>query len=252
MEPWEKALYKFVVLWKKRAEVEGALVAGSYVWGCPTKYSDIDVHIVLSDKVDWRERGNKIVDGFLIEYFANPSSQIRSYMREDYGQSRKVDARMFSKGRVLFDKSGVLKKLRQKANEEMKRKLHKLRGMKLELAKYVLWDHLDNLRDLQGQKSPNFRLLYDLLLEKIISTYAKFLGAEIAAPAKLYAFFSDESFRKAYDMPGFPDKRFSRMVIACFRKTELRVIQQLTLYSLSKMGGLKIDGWKARTPLKIT
>lgn len=79
MERWEEALDKFLSEWRRRDYVVGALVCGSYVTGSPTARSDIDVHIILAEESDWRERGNRYVDGCLIEYFANPPRQIRTY-----------------------------------------------------------------------------------------------------------------------------------------------------------------------------
>jgi len=69
---WQLALEKFLKEWKEKDFVEGALLTGSYAIGMETKYSDVDVYIILSDSVEWRERGNKVIDGVLIEYFANP------------------------------------------------------------------------------------------------------------------------------------------------------------------------------------
>jgi predicted nucleotidyltransferase len=63
--PWEHALDRFLLGWKVRAYVKGAVVCGSRVAGTATKFSDIDVHIVMDDRVRWRERGLKIVDGYL-------------------------------------------------------------------------------------------------------------------------------------------------------------------------------------------
>ncbi len=254
MDAWEKALAKFIEPWKKRVDVEGVLVAGSYVWGVPTKYSDIDVHIVLSDKVNWRERGNKVVDGFLVEYFANPPKQIKRYMQENYKSGKRTDAMMFSKGKILFDKRGEVKKLRQFANSEMKRKFIKLRGTELELAKYALWDHLDNLNDLADQKSPGFNLLYNLLLEKVIYTYARYAGVDVGSPAKLHKFFTSEKFRKAYGINAFPDKKFIKLLLVCLNQSgpgAFKAIEKLTLRVFKKTGGLKIDGWKVKTPLKL-
>lgn len=75
MKPWEDALNKFLASWKEQKDVIGAIVCGSFITGLPTERSDIDLHIILSDEVDWRERGNQYVDGFLIEYFVNPPRQ---------------------------------------------------------------------------------------------------------------------------------------------------------------------------------
>ncbi len=60
------------------------MLSGSRVTSFASKYSDIDVYIILSDDVEWRERGNKMIDGCLIEYFANPIKQIKSYFKEEF------------------------------------------------------------------------------------------------------------------------------------------------------------------------
>ena len=75
MENWEKVTNKFLETWLKKDYVVGAFVCGSYVTGRPTKHLDIDLRIIMKDDINWRERGNKIIDGFLIEYFANPIRQ---------------------------------------------------------------------------------------------------------------------------------------------------------------------------------
>ncbi|ADT84055.1 nucleotidyltransferase domain-containing protein [Thermococcus barophilus] len=70
---WQSALNKFLKDWKDKDFVEAALLTGNHAVGVQTKYSDVDVYIVLSDKVDWRKRGI-VIDGVLIEYLANPVS----------------------------------------------------------------------------------------------------------------------------------------------------------------------------------
>ena len=103
---WERALDEFLVPWKSRRGVVGALATGSYVLGTQTDLSDIDVHIVLAPTVHWRERGNKRVNGVLVEYFANPPQQIERYMQTDHAAGRHADAHMFNIGRIVFDKTG--------------------------------------------------------------------------------------------------------------------------------------------------
>ena len=70
MEKWEAAARKFIKQCGFYNEIEAAFLTGSYAAGNADKYSDIDLYIVLSEDVTWRERGNKRFDGFLIEYFA--------------------------------------------------------------------------------------------------------------------------------------------------------------------------------------
>jgi len=90
---------------KDKKEVVGAIVCGSYVTGHSTKHSDIDLHIILKKGTKRRERGNKIVDGILIEYFANPVSSLTQYFKNDFSANKKINSHMLASGKILFDKT---------------------------------------------------------------------------------------------------------------------------------------------------
>src|SRR5688500_2659177 len=147
MIEWEAAFEKFLARWRRRKEVTGALVCGSFVTGFATAHSDVDVHILLRPSTKWRERGNEIVDGVLMEYFANPPGRVRKYFAEDHGNNSHMCATQFATGRVVFDDTGVVAKLQREAkrwiNKPFKRpgRVEKLR------AKYGLWDQLDTFQD---------------------------------------------------------------------------------------------------------
>ena len=111
MDKWTLALETFLKDWKDRGDVVGALVCGSYASGYPSKRSDIDIHIILADHVEGRERGNRVVSGFLIEYFANPPAQIRKYYQEDFNRRRTMSMLQFKTGRIVFNYTGIIKKL---------------------------------------------------------------------------------------------------------------------------------------------
>ncbi len=87
-----QVLNKFLENWKRKTYVEGAFLTGSAVTSYFSKYSDLDVYIVLSPRVRWRERGDVVIDGALIEYFANPVEQI----------SRKMDDKEIQKNGQIF------------------------------------------------------------------------------------------------------------------------------------------------------
>ena len=102
---WQLALEKFLEEWKEKDFVEAALLTGSRAIGTDTLYSDVDIYIILSDSVDWRERGNKVIDGVLIEYFANPPRQIKHYFEKEFKENSKCTARIVAVGETLFDKN---------------------------------------------------------------------------------------------------------------------------------------------------
>ena len=115
MKSWEFALDHFLNNWKQREEVIGILVCGSYITGNPSKRSDIDVHIIIKDESDWRERGNKYVNGFLIEYFVNPPKQIRSYYKEDFNDRSTMSMVQFLTGKDVQDQCGIVNELIEEA-----------------------------------------------------------------------------------------------------------------------------------------
>jgi len=121
MQEWKIALEEFLKDWKIRNDVVGALVCGSYITGNPSKRSDIDVHILLSDDVEWRERGNRIINGFLIEYFVNPPKQIRRYFQEDFQDHRTMSMVQFITGMTLFDKTGIITEIKVEAQKWIKK-----------------------------------------------------------------------------------------------------------------------------------
>jgi predicted nucleotidyltransferase len=251
MKTWEDSLNTFLKTWQNKKEVIGALLCGSHVTGTATKFSDIDIHIILSDKVNWRERGNKVVDGHLIEYFANPAKQIRKYFEENYKNNSRSDARMFTVGKILFDKKGEAKKLQEEAKKQIKRAFKKPTKLQIEFAKYSLWDNLDNLKDLADQNSPNYKIFYYINLQNAIRTYGKFLGVEVCATTKLSKFLNDDDFKKRYSIEGFKDKKFVALANACLvddsLAKSLKNTEKLIGYVQQKMGGFNIDGWKVRT-----
>ncbi|SYZ72580.1 conserved hypothetical protein [Candidatus Zixiibacteriota bacterium] len=251
MKSWERALRKFLDEWEGRPEVIGALVTGSFAAGTATKYSDIDIHIVLSDKVTWRERGNRVVDGYLIEYFANPVRQIMKYFENDFRIGRHTDARMFVIGKIIFDKTGAVARLRECARRDLKRPFAKPAKTWVETAKYELWDGLDNLKELGHSRSRNFSLMYNWQMMRTVALYARFLRIEMPPAARLLKYFSDRKFREKYEMTIFPDRKFISLAKRCLESPAFPGIEKLTGHVLQKMGGFEINGWKLKTPLDI-
>lgn len=248
MHDWEKALFKFLEKWIDRKDVIGIVLVGSYAVGNPSAHSDIDVHIILSDDVKWRERGNLYIDGFLIEYFANPIHQLRKYQEDGLKVGRKTDPRMFATGKVILDKTGAARKFQQESRNNLQKKFKKLDKARIETAKYTLWDQLDDMKDVRTNKSSHFLYLYSLQLETLLTVYARFLGAEIPARAKLPKFFNDIEYRDKYNIQKFPDRKFVEHFMDCLYKANFAKLERITNYVLDKMGGFNIDGWKLKTP----
>lgn len=241
---WLQRLETFLADCSFNDDIDGVVACGSIVAGHGTPHSDLDVQIVLKDSVAYRERGNKVVDGLLIEYFANPPRQTELYFEEDLRRNKRITATMFATGEVILDKTGSVAQLRQKAQEYLRRPFSK--GGKNELAKYALWDDLDNLQGMDLQ-SPYGRYAYYVTLQRLYTMYVEFLGADMGPTSKLERYFHDADWRAKHAIEEFPDAEFVRLFEAAAGETGFAALKDLTDYVQEKTGGFEIDGWVFRS-----
>jgi len=252
MEKREIVLKKFIEKWETKQEVVGAIVCGSYITGNPSKHSDIDVHIILDSKTSWRERGNEIIDGILIEYFANPARMHQRYAKEDYQQRQKINAHMFSTGKVLFDRTGELAQIIQDSKKQLVREFSKPSNIENELSKYFIWDMCDNLEEVFESDGDDFIFVFHNELKRLFDSYSKYLQFDNIPPNKLIRFLRNEKDKKKYHIKDYPDINFVDFFIKTINLKQkpkmMEEYKKLTNYVLEKMGGFTIDGWKLRTP----
>ena len=252
MKDWAQVVEKFLGQWRDRKEFEGAILCGSYAVGCQKEGSDIDVMIVLSDKTRWWERGNVRIDGYLIEYIADPVFFWKKSFKDDYGLGKKMSVGMFAVGQVLVDKSGLVAKLKSEAEAMMKKPFKKMGRREIEMAKYHLCDGISKLESLSEEGFEKYASLYYLHLSKIINFYASFKRIHVSATAKIYRFLNDGEFRKGYGLKGFSDKEFVGLVNKCFKEyVSIKNMVKLNNYVLDKMGRFNIDGWRLRTKIRV-
>jgi len=252
MKKWETALTKFIADWKDRKDVIGAVVCGSFITGNTSKHSDIDIQIILDSNTAWRERGNEIIDGILIEYFANPVKKHYEYFESDYKSRRKNNAHMFVTGKMLFDNTGELGELIKSAKKYLVKKYPKMNKIQVELAKYHLWDTLDNLEEVSEAGGEDFYFVYFNCLYDLFDTYAKFLRFDSLPVNKFRRFLTDEKDKKKYCVGDFPDQEFVKMTVSVLELKDkpkmMKEYKAMTGHVLDKMGGFNIDGWKIKSP----
>lgn len=246
---WERSLTTFLEPWRKRVEVTGALICGSRVTGDATPRSDLDVQIVLAEGTPWRERGNRLIDGVLFEYFANAPAQTRAYFENDRRSHRPVTATMFATGRVIFDEVGDLAALRREAGGWLRRPFFDPKAAEVERMKYAAWNSLDNLRDLYERQTP-IAHAYHEHLQVVYRGYARFLRQSVLPPAQLGRYLTDVRFRAKYRLRPFPDERFRDALVQALEAPGpaemLHYAEHLTHHMLDRMGGFEIDGWRLR------
>jgi len=252
MKDYEKALEKFIQPWIKKKEVIGILLCGSYVTGNPTKNSDLDVQIILDDKVTWRERGNKIIDGFLIEYFANPVKMNYIYFDEDFEGNRLIQANMISTGKVIYSKDNqTISKLKKDAKKYLNKAFKKPNKTFIEIKKYHLWDLLDNLDEAYNNKEINFDFIYYNFLNEMKDIYFKAKQYHFIQAHKTERLIFDKKNQKKYLVRELEDKKFKSLFKKCLevksKKDKIEAFKNLNRHILKELGGFNIDGWKIKT-----
>ena len=243
-EDYEKAIEAFLRPRKRNKHVIGTLLVGSYATGLETPLSDIDVCMVLENGVRRWERGNVMVSDFLVEYAAYPIAYIKYLQERDLRERMRLRTRMLATGIILFDKNGVVRRLQKEARVLLKRKLPPQYTETTEIHKYLLWDQLNNLRDLRRQRARGFAYAYYAALQNLLNFYASYLRIEVPRPNRIHCFFSDAEFRARYGIRAFPDAMFSKLFERAMRWPSLPILTRLTARVHKRMGGFSINGWK--------
>ena len=248
MEEYERAVMEFLESWKRKPVI-GAIICGSYVTGNPSKHSDIDLQIILKPGTKWRERGNKIVNGFLIEYFANPPEKIRDYFRTQHEQRRNFTAHMFYTGKVVFGNREV-EKLVKEARKWLKKPFRKMRKFDIEASKYRIWDIMDNLEEIY-ERGKGFDFVFHNSLYEVFREYSRFLGYPDVAVHKVLRLLTSRKDMKKYMIPEFPDRKFVEIFVEAVsetgRKRKMELFRHIVSRVHRKMGGFELDGWRLRS-----
>jgi len=255
MDDWNSKLDLFLADFEYADDVVGVLVCGSYITGNPTSHSDLDVHIVLNNKVDYRERGNKIIGGLLIEYFANPSKQILRYFDEDLKDKSLMCQTQFATGKIIMDKVGDVEALKLHG-QKMISDFYASPQTDLRLSaldKYFLWDMLDDLQDAHESNRDDFDFLYftrlNMLLEKYMNGINRPYNCKI-----IYGNVIDAALRDKYLLRELPNETIKDIIVCAItaikQEDKMAAYEKLTNAIMKQVGGFSIDGFKLKSKVE--
>lgn len=246
MDNWKKALNKFLQRYVDEAFFEGALLCGSYASGNQDEYSDIDVHIVTANTETRRERGNCRVDGYMVEYFINPAYQIERYLDDDWKNGTNCNACMFSCGKILYDRHGEMKRLRELAGIYLNKRFQEMDEYKRKMAFYYVWDDLDEITSMQ-KKGLRTDIVYNQALLRLVKLYCAYHKIPQIVPSKLERILSDQAYAERYGFEAKLPAEFSQAVLACIRSRPEegeKNLRRLYEFVVSACGGFEINGFK--------
>ncbi len=250
MQPWERALSKFIERYKKEEYVEGFLLCGSYACGNQNIDSDIDIHIITNDEQDWRERGNTRIDGFLIEYFINPAQQMRDYLEKNYQNNITTTANMFAYGTILYDKNGYMAKLKEEALSYLAKELKPISNTANQNTLYHLWDAYDELCVLY-KNNQQTALSYNLLLSQLVTAYYAYHRLPQVPFSKIERILTNSDFQKKYHIDKMPTQQFIDLFLTSLKEQNFTTITNFYTFVINECGGFDINQFMLRSPIKI-
>ena len=246
MQKWEKALNKFLERYINEPWFEGALLCGSYASGNQNKFSDIDIAIVGKNDMGWQEKSNCYVDGFLMEYTINPVYKVQEYMKSGFDNHSFIDQNMYAYGVILYDRHGVMKKLRQQSVRDLKKKIKPMSEYSKEFRKYHLWDKYDELHSLKHD-GYHTDLIYWLLVDGLIDAYYDFNCLPHVSHSKIEKILTSKEFAKRYHADKLPSKKFIDLLMACFnakQKDRIPAVDKLYEFVMKSGGGFDIGKFR--------
>lgn len=252
MQPWQIALEKFLKRYINKPWFEGALLCGSYAAGNQNKFSDIDVAIVGKNDMGFQEKSNCYINGFLMEYTINPVYKVQSYMKSGTENHALIDQNMYAYGVILYDKNGVMKKLRQQAIRDLKKKIKPFSKYTNDFTKYGLWCRYDDMLSLKQEGYP-IDLLYWSLVERLITAYCDFNCLPRMPLSKIQRMLTDTIYAKRYHADKLPDKKFTKLLQDCFnaKKAEkIQALDKLYNYVMKSGGGFEIGQFRGRRKIE--
>lgn len=251
MESWKAAANKFLAECPFLSDIEVVYLTGSYAHGVADQYSDIDLYIILNDAVDWRERGNRNVDGFIIEYFANPFRQVKQYIETQHSDGNQITINMILYGIVIMDVNASADTLREYCLQKLAEPSPELDEAFIGVKLYAVWDRFNELERSYHNNSRDFNVQYDQFGIDVIYTYARFLKAPLPPYYHLYRWLTDEEYHKSFSLPKYPDIDFWQQMIHFFTLTDFAerfcLAEKMKTYVIDKMHGFDIDHYVFRS-----
>ena len=253
MEKWEAVARKFVEQCDFNHDIEAVFLTGSYVAGNADKYSDIDLYIVLNDNVTWRARGNKRIDGFLVEYFANPVRQIKKYIDSAYGNVSIIEINMITYGIVIFDKNSTAESMREYCSLKDINNFPALHEFHIKNGLYKIWDEFDEITRSYDNKTADFTMQYFMFIKDTFDFYSRYIGSPVPNYHHLYKWLTNETYREKFRLPPYRDAIFLDLISGAFDNMDMDAMflqaGKIKDYVLNKTGGFDIDNFMLKGPI---
>lgn len=215
------------------SDVLGIVLYGSYTTGYNHDKSDIDMHIIMSDNIKEIVRGVTVQDGFKIEYFEKPLSDLYKSADNDYMTHSNALLPIIGNGVILFDRNGDVLRLQNYIFNKYKDPLPPLSGDDAIEMAVIIENRITQLEIMFNSDRVDFNHNYHLLIEKIRKFYSRICGCADIPVAKAVKIYTDEEYRKSFCKSDIPDEEFIHMyfnAISCDGTNEEKMNNIYKLY----------------------
>jgi len=252
MKDWEIAARKFIDECEFKDDIDAVFLTGSYATGNADEFSDIDLYIVLNDAVNYRQRGNRRVDGFLVEYFANPMRQIRKYIDTNHENVRTTEVNMILGGRLIFSKNSTANELIDYCQQKTTTPFAKMSEFHIKTGLYHFWNNYDELSRAHAYQAPDFAIQFYHFIQNAMELYSRYTCSPIPSYHNLHRWITDAEYFAKYGLPAHNDPDFLEIIRKSYNCVDtdamLDLSKELYAYVTNKMGGFDIDNFTLHSP----
>lgn len=220
MQQWRQAAETFLSRYKNENWFLGAVLTGSYATGNFHESSDVDLFIVADNSITWRERGNILVDGVMIEYFINPLRQVLAELDAAFAENSLATTQMFANCKILYDTDGTVAAIVERAKRELTTgEIKPATGYGRAMNCYTVWH---SYYELCAKAAANKDILfsYNLFLCDTLRAYLLNSGLPLMPIHKAESILTDADFGHRYNLPQMPEQAFTAKLLACFAAKE--------------------------------
>lgn len=157
------ALEKIIEEQKNDPNVQGIIVAGSFVKKKMRKNSDIDIWILVNGQERWKEY--RVIEGVEFELFYNPFEQYMKYM-----ESHPSMVQVCNEGVIVYDREGKMEQLKQKGIARYNKGPQEKEEYRWQW-NYLIIDPLKDVEDALGMEDE--QLAMNFALDCIVKIFLK-------------------------------------------------------------------------------
>lgn len=232
------AVEKFIneMNYLSNSHVIGIVIYGSYITGYNNKKSDIDLHIIKNYNDSNIYRGVSTVDGFKIEYFEKPISDIYLSIEKDFLTNENAYLSIIGHGKIIFDSYDRIHDLQKYILKKYSQSLPPLSGDDAKEMAVIIDNRMEKLRLMAESNMPEFNFNYYLVIEKIRKFYSRICGCANIPFNKSFKLYTDKSYRESYCKSDIPDEKFINMyfkaaTINGTTEEKMKIIDELYNYA---------------------